>query len=96
MEPEGRIWRRLREDRAGLAGLAVVSLFLMLALAVWLGLIGQDWSIAAGGRWEPPSPQHWFGTNILGQDIFGSGFDFDIKKSADITVFHHITIRFSF
>jgi len=70
MEPEGRIWRRLREDRAGLAGLAVVSLFLVLAAAAWLGLVGQDWSIAAGGRWEPPSPQHWFGTNILGQDIF--------------------------
>jgi ABC-type dipeptide/oligopeptide/nickel transport system permease subunit len=70
MKSEGRIWRRLREDRAGLAGLAVVSLFLVLAAAAWLGLVGQDWSIAAGGRWEPPGPQHWFGTNILGQDIF--------------------------
>lgn len=70
MKSEGRIWRRLREDRAGLAGLAVVSLFLVLAAAVWLGLIGQEWSIAAGGRWEPPGPKHWFGTNILGQDIF--------------------------
>ena len=31
---------------------------------------GQGWSVADGGRWEPAGPQHWFGTNVLGQDIF--------------------------
>jgi len=70
MNPERRIWDHLRRDRAGLAGLAVVGAFLLLCIAVWLGLVGQDWSAAAGSRWEAPGPEHWFGTNILGQDIF--------------------------
>jgi peptide/nickel transport system permease protein len=65
-----RIWVRLRDDRAGMIGLVVVGLFLALAAAVWLGLAGQGWSAADGGRWEPVGPQHWFGTNVLGQDIF--------------------------
>jgi peptide/nickel transport system permease protein len=41
-----------------------------LAVAVSLGFAGQGWSVADGGRWEPAGPQHWFGTNVLGQDIF--------------------------
>jgi peptide/nickel transport system permease protein len=65
-----RVWSRLRDDRAGMVGLAIVGLFLALSLAVWLGLAGQGWSAADGGRWEPAGPRHWFGTNVLGQDIF--------------------------
>jgi peptide/nickel transport system permease protein len=45
-------------------------LFLVVAIAAWLGWVGQDWSAAGGGRWEPAGRDHWFGTNILGQDIF--------------------------
>jgi peptide/nickel transport system permease protein len=41
-----------------------------LGVAAWLGVAGQGWAAADGGRWEPVSPQHWFGTNLLGQDIF--------------------------
>jgi peptide/nickel transport system permease protein len=66
----GRLWARLRDDRAGVIGLLVVGLFLAVAAAVWLGLAGQGWSAADGGRWEPAGPQHWFGTNVLGQDVF--------------------------
>ena len=70
MDADRRLWGRLRGDPAGLVGLVVVAVFLLLAIAVWLGLIGQGWSAADGSRWEAPGPEHWFGTNILGQDIF--------------------------
>jgi peptide/nickel transport system permease protein len=70
MRPGQRAWRELRTDRAGLAGLAIVALYLVLALGVWFGLLGQGWSVADGGRWEPPGADHWFGTNLVGQDIF--------------------------
>lgn len=66
----GQLWARLRADPAGLAGLIVVAVFLALAVAVWLGIAGQGWAAADGGRWEPAGEQHWFGTNVLGQDIF--------------------------
>jgi peptide/nickel transport system permease protein len=65
-----RTWLRLRRDPAGLAGLVIVGVFLLLAVAVWAGLAGQDWAAADGGRWEPAGADHWFGTNLLGQDIF--------------------------
>jgi len=68
--PASRVWPRLRRDRAGLVGFGLVLLFGLIALGAALGLLGHDWSIASGGRWEPASTMHWFGTNVLGQDIF--------------------------
>lgn len=65
-----RLLGKLGRDPAGLAGLVIVGFFLVLACAVWLGFIGQGWSAAGGGRWEPPGSEFWFGTNVLGQDIF--------------------------
>lgn len=65
-----RLWERLRNDPAGLAGLLIVLLFFGLAVGAWLGFLGQGWAVADGGRWEPASREHWFGTNLLGQDIF--------------------------
>lgn len=63
-------WRGLRRDRWGMCGLLVVAFFFLLAAGVWLGWLGQDWARADGGRWEDPGAEHWFGTNVLGQDIF--------------------------
>jgi peptide/nickel transport system permease protein len=70
MKPGRRLWTRVIKDRAGLLGLAIVLVFLLLAAGAWLGLTGQGWSAANGGRWEPASSDFWFGTNMLGQDIF--------------------------
>lgn len=50
-------------------GLAIVSLFFIIALGVWAGWWGQDWMANVGDRWEAPSSRHWLGTTILGQDI---------------------------
>jgi peptide/nickel transport system permease protein len=69
-EPTHRVWQKLRDNRAGLAGFALVSLYGLIALAVALGWAGQEWSLVSGERWEPASSEHWFGTNQLGQDIF--------------------------
>lgn len=63
------VWK-FRHDRAGLIGLGVVSVYLVVALGVWVGLWGQGWSASGGPMWAGPSAEHWFGTNILGQDIF--------------------------
>jgi len=65
-----RRWPRLRRDRAGMAGMVIIIGFGLVALAAALGLAGADWWQTGGAFWQPPGPEHWFGTNRLGQDIF--------------------------
>ncbi len=79
----GNAWRRLKADRSAMAGLTVVLAFFFVALCVWSGLLGQGWSEVSGNRWEGASPAHWFGTNLLGQDIlqrtlFGAATAFEV------------------
>jgi len=61
---------KLRRDRAGMIGLAVVLLYFAAAVGVWLGLWATGWADLAGGKWQPISADHWFGTNLIGQDIY--------------------------
>ena len=82
-------WQRFKTDRYGMSGLVVVILFLIIALLVWSGLLGQGWSEVSGNNWERASVTHWFGTNRLGQDIlqrtlFGTATAFEIGLSVTI------------
>ncbi|HIE55983.1 MAG TPA: ABC transporter permease [Chromatiaceae bacterium] len=65
-----KAWYKFRRDRTGMVSLAVVLIFLVIALGVWLGFWGQNWSGIDGPMWAPPGPDYWLGTNIIGQDIF--------------------------
>lgn len=62
--------RKFARDRAGLLGLCVVGAYLLVAIAVSLHLVASDWTEITGGKWETVSQLHWFGTNIIGQDIY--------------------------
>ena len=64
-----RVWVELRKSATGMAGLLIVGVFALLALAALFGWLGQDWSRITGGRWETPGAGHWLGTNVLGQDV---------------------------
>jgi peptide/nickel transport system permease protein len=74
MSAGGGIWlragRRLLRDRAGMAALAVVAFYFLVACAVWAGLAGQGWSDIGADSFAPASGEHWFGTTRNGQDIF--------------------------
>ena len=61
---------KFRRDRTGMMGLYVVFFYMLVALGVAFGLWGTEWSDNNGQKWEDISFQYWFGTNILGQDIF--------------------------
>jgi ABC-type dipeptide/oligopeptide/nickel transport system permease subunit len=61
---------KFRRDRTGMSALAVVIVYSLIAVGVWLGWLASDWADVTGGKWEVASFDHWFGTNIIGQDIF--------------------------
>ena len=67
--PWSRAWRRLRRRRGALVGLAVVLLFIALALfAPWIAPhdpIAASWAAIR----KPPSAQYWFGTDEIGRDV---------------------------
>ena len=73
--PSGQsLWRKAARkfgrDRLGMLALGVVLLYALAALGAWLGWWAGSWADLTGAKWEPVSSVHWFGTNIIGQDIF--------------------------
>src|ERR1700687_868612 len=68
--PARRALRRLFARKGAVAGLAVIVVF--IALAVFAPLIvpydpvATSWTLVR----KPPSALHWFGTDDLGRDIF--------------------------
>ena len=62
--------RKFRHDRVGMWSLAVVGIYAVAALGVVTGLWAGDWAAVTGPKWAPASAEYWFGTNIIGQDIF--------------------------
>jgi ABC-type dipeptide/oligopeptide/nickel transport system permease subunit len=73
-QPGESLWSKAlykyRRDSLGMWSLYVVCLYLLVAIGVWLGLWGTDWSDNSGPMWGGPSADYWLGTNIIGQDIF--------------------------
>lgn len=64
-------WRRLRRDRAALAGLAVLALLLAASFAAPLyeaarGVSGVEADLLS--RFDPPSAPHWLGCDDAGRD----------------------------
>ncbi|HQH51982.1 MAG TPA: ABC transporter permease subunit [Candidatus Hydrogenedentes bacterium] len=75
MEERGSsLWRdalvRLRKNRLAVGGLIALSALVVLSLLTpWIAPYGYEEQDLALGA-SPPSPGHWFGTDLLGRDLF--------------------------
>ena len=67
--PARRALRRLVKRKGAVAGLVVITAFILLALFAPLIVpydpVATSWSLVR----KPPSALHWFGTDDLGRDI---------------------------
>ncbi|HFC30120.1 MAG TPA: ABC transporter permease, partial [Oceanospirillales bacterium] len=65
-----KAWYKFKRDSMGKTGAFIVFIYLIIALGVWFGLWGQEWSDTSDNLQAAPSWQHWFGTNQIGEDVF--------------------------
>lgn len=63
------VWRRLKRNKAALAGGAIVAVFVLVALAAPLIAPYPPDEGDLGQRLKPPSAAHWLGTDALGRDV---------------------------
>jgi oligopeptide transport system permease protein len=62
-------WRRLKKNRMALFGLAVLTLFIVIALLTpWIAPYSYETQNLDLGA-TPPSAAHWMGTDIFGRDL---------------------------
>ncbi len=65
-----RAWKALRRHPEILVGGALLAIMALLAiLAPVLGTVDPR-ALATGSRLRPPSAEHWFGTDMLGRDVY--------------------------
>jgi peptide/nickel transport system permease protein len=65
------IWRRMKKNKIAMLGLAMFCIILFLT--VFAGVIAPYKNAISGktvDRLQPPSAEHWFGTDNYGRDIF--------------------------
>lgn len=65
----GDAWRRLRRNKAALAGLVIVGFFAVLAVLAPLAAPSDPITQDLDARLLPPSREHWLGTDDLGRDL---------------------------
>jgi len=68
LTPRRRTWSSFRRNPLGMASAAV--LLLMLLVAIFAPLIAPFPEGYGPDTSQPPSSEHWFGTDDIGQDVF--------------------------
>ncbi|MDP8987928.1 MAG: ABC transporter permease, partial [Actinomycetota bacterium] len=64
------VWRRFRRNRLAMVGLAVILLLVLAAVLAPLLSPYPPNAIDTAASRQPPSAEHWFGTDLLGRDLF--------------------------
>jgi peptide/nickel transport system permease protein len=65
-------WRTFRRSKQGMVGLTILTIFVLVAIFAPLLVDEAELSPAdaSGMPFEPPSAEHWLGTDNFGRDVF--------------------------
>jgi peptide/nickel transport system permease protein len=72
------IWRRFRRNKLAMGGFVIVALFVVLAVLQPLITPYDPYDQNLVNTLQPPNPEHWFGTDALGRDLY-SGMLYGLK-----------------
>jgi peptide/nickel transport system permease protein len=59
----------LLKNKFSLACILILASYVLVAFLAFFGLVGENWGVAQGSTFEPPSMQYLFGTDIFGRDV---------------------------
>jgi ABC-type dipeptide/oligopeptide/nickel transport system permease subunit len=68
LSPNQRLWRRFRANRPAVIG-ALVLVALVLIVSCWPFFSAQRPETVSDAQFQPPSSEHWFGTDVNGRDL---------------------------
>ncbi|GAW92863.1 ABC transporter permease [Calderihabitans maritimus] len=63
-------WRRFKKSRMAMVGLVIIGIMVIAAIVGPLLVPYTYWEQDLTRTNEPPSADHWFGTDALGRDLF--------------------------
>jgi len=66
--PRWQAWRRFRRNKPALVALGFLTLLLGLVV-LWPWLAPYPYHETSEAQFQPPSTQHWFGTDVHGRDL---------------------------
>ena len=64
-------WRRMKKNKGSMIGLVILIIFALAA--IFANFISPEELVTAQDakiRLQPPSSEHWFGTDAFGRDVF--------------------------
>lgn len=64
------IWDAIRRNKAAMLGLVILLLFILITIFADLIALYELVTTQTRDILQPPSAQHWFGTDDLGRDVF--------------------------
>jgi oligopeptide transport system permease protein len=68
LSPNQRAWRRFKKNRPAIICLGLLSALLLVVL-IWPWIARYPSNATSELQFQPPSAQHWFGTDIHGRDL---------------------------
>ena len=76
VRPNQSIWahaaRSIYKDKLAFISFVIVTVYMVMGILAFTGVIAADWSKEIGPSYSAPSADYIFGTDIFGRSVFAS------------------------